>query len=86
MVYLTYLNIYLIYFIRYRKQLLNSEFLALGVSFFLLGLSTVIDILPLPIEKDTFLEDAIKLLGAVTWMIYYVRVADELTTPAKSKQ
>jgi hypothetical protein len=85
MVYLTYLNIYLIYFIRFRKQLLNSDFLALGVSFFLLGLSTVIDILPLPIEKDTFLEDAIKLLGAVTWMIYYVRVADELTTPAKTR-
>lgn len=78
MVYLTYLNIYMIYFIRFRKQLLNSDFIVLGIAFFFLGLSTVIDILPLPIEKDTFLEDAIKLLGAITWLIYFVRVADEV--------
>ena len=78
MVYLTYLNIYMIYFIRFRRQLLNSDFIVLGISFFLLGLSTIIDILPLPIEKDTFLEDAIKLLGAITWLIYFVRTADEV--------
>ncbi|MBK7681069.1 MAG: hypothetical protein IPJ26_00640 [Bacteroidetes bacterium] len=78
MVYLTYLNIYMIYFIRFRRQLLNSDFIVLGIAFFLLGLSTIIDILPLPIEKDTFLEDAIKLLGAITWLIYFVRTADEV--------
>jgi hypothetical protein len=78
MVYLTYLNIYMIYFIRFRRQLLNSDFIVLGISFFFLGLSTIIDILPLPIEKDTFLEDAIKLLGAITWLIYFVRTADEV--------
>lgn len=80
MVYITYLNIYLIYFIRFRKQLLNSDFIVLGLAFFFLGLSTVIDILPLPMEKDTFLEDAIKLLGAVTWLVYYLRSSDELVT------
>ncbi|HAD10880.1 MAG TPA: hypothetical protein DCF33_00430 [Saprospirales bacterium] len=79
MVYLTYMNIYLIYFIRYRNQLLNSDFIALAIAFFFLGLSTVIDLLPLPIEKDTFLEDAMKLLGAVSWLVYYVRTADELS-------
>lgn len=82
MVYLTYLNIYLIYFIRFRKQLLNSDFIALGIAFFFLGLSTIIDLLPLPMEKDTFLEDAMKLLGAVSWLIYYLRVSDELTKKA----
>ncbi len=86
MVYITYLNLYLIYFIRYRRQLLNSDFIALGVSFFLLGLSTIIDLLPLPLPKDTFLEDAIKLLGAVTWMVYYIRTATELQQhPARSE-
>lgn len=79
MVYLTYMNIYMIYFIRYRNQLLNSDFVALGLAFFFLGLSTVIDLLPLPLEKDTFLEDAMKLLGAVSWLVYYVRTADELS-------
>lgn len=86
MVYITYLNIYLIYFIRFRRQLLNSDFIALGVSFFLLGLSTVIDLLPLPMPKDTFLEDAIKLLGAVTWMVYYVRTATELSVFGSDKR
>ncbi len=85
MVYITYLNIYLIYFIRYRKQLLHSDFIALGVAFFLLGLSTIIDLLPLPMPKDTFLEDAIKLMGAVTWMVYYIRTSTELShTSGKS--
>jgi hypothetical protein len=79
MVYLTYINIYLIYFIRYKRELLNSDFMALGLAFFLLGLSTIIDLLPLPMPKDTFLEDAIKLLGAVTWLVYYTRTATELS-------
>lgn len=79
MVYLTYINIYLIYFIRYKRQLLNSDFLVLGLAFFLLGLSTIIDLLPLPMPKDTFLEDAIKLLGAVTWLVYYTRTSTELS-------
>lgn len=79
MVYLTYVNVYLIYGIRFRRQLLQSDFLALGLAFFLLGLSTIIDLLPLPLPKDTFLEDAIKLLGAVTWLVYYTRTASALS-------
>ncbi len=77
MIYLTYLNIYLIYFIRFRRQILNSDFIALLLAFFFLGLSTVIDLLPLPIEKDTFLEDAMKLLGAVSWLVYFVRTVND---------
>lgn len=79
MVYLTYVNVYLIYGIRFRRQLLQSDFLALVLAFFLLGLSTIIDLLPLPLPKDTFLEDAIKLLGAVTWLVYYTRTASALS-------
>jgi hypothetical protein len=78
MVYLTYMNIYLLYFIRFRKLLLNSDFLVLGLAFFFLGLSTIIDLLPLPIPKDTFLEDAIKLFGISTWFIYYFRTGNEI--------
>lgn len=84
MIYLTYLNIYLIYFIRFRRLLLNSDFIALALAFFFLGLSTIIDILPLPIEKDTFLEDAMKLLGTVSWLIYFVRTSDDLVTGESS--
>jgi hypothetical protein len=78
MVYLTYINIYVIYFIRFRKLLLNSDYLVLGLAFFFLGLSTIIDLLPLPIPKDTFLEDAIKLFGVTTWFIYFFRTGNEI--------
>lgn len=77
-VYLTYMNIFLIYFIYFRKRLLASEFTILALAFFFLGLSTIIDVLPLPIPKDTFLEDAIKLFGIVTWFIYYFRTGNEV--------
>ena len=79
MVYLTYMNIYIIYFLRYRRQLMQTDYMALAVAFFFLGLSTVIDVLPLPIEKDTFLEDAMKLLGIVSWTVYYVRTVDQFS-------
>lgn len=78
MVYITYLNIYLIYFIRFRKKILRSEFITLILSFIFLGLSTVIDLLPLPIPKDTFLEDALKLFGTVSWFVYYFRTSNEV--------
>ena len=77
-VYLTYMNIFLLYFIYFRKRLLASEFTVLGLAFFFLGVSTIIDVLPLPIPKDTFLEDAIKLFGIVTWFIYYFRTGNEV--------
>lgn len=78
MVYITYINIYLIYFIRFRKKILKSEFITLIIAFLFLGLSTIIDLLPLPIPKDTFLEDALKLFGTVSWFVYYFRTSNEV--------
>lgn len=78
MVYVTYLNIFLLYFLRFRNRILRSEYIVYVLAFFFLGLSTIIDILPLPIEKDTFLEDAIKLVGIVSWFIYFFRTGNEI--------
>jgi hypothetical protein len=75
---LTYVNIYLIYGIRFRKHLQNTEFVILGLAFCFLGLSTAIKLLPLPIPQDTFLKDSFKLFGAVTWLIYYFRTSNEV--------
>ena len=75
---ITYINIFIIYIILFRARILQSEFIALGLAFFCLGLSTVIDLLPLPIEKDTFLEDAIKLFGVVSWFIYFYRYSRQV--------
>jgi hypothetical protein len=69
----TYVNIFVIYLILFRRKILSTDFIVLLLAFFLLGLSTVIDLLPLPLEKDSFLEDAIKLFGVVSWFIYFWR-------------
>ncbi len=69
----TYINIFIIYLILFRRKILKTEFLVLALGFFFLGMSTIIDLLPLPMEKDTFLEDAIKLFGVVSWLIYFYR-------------
>jgi hypothetical protein len=57
---------------------LSGDFLALGLAFVFLGLSALIKLFPLPIPQDTFLKDAFKLFGSVTWLIYYFRTANEM--------
>lgn len=75
---LTYINIFIIYIILFWRKILSTEFIILLSAFFLLGLSTVIDLLPLPLEKDSFLEDAIKLFGIVSWFIYFCRYCRQM--------
>ena len=70
---LTYINLFIIFLILFRRKILSGEFLILGLAFFFIGMAKISDLLPLPIKKDTFLEDAIKLFGIVSWFIYYYR-------------
>ena len=75
---LTYFNIILLWGIRFRKRMLQSDFLVLGLAFFFLGMSTIIKLVPLPIPQDTFMKDAFKLFGSVTWFIYFFRTGNEI--------
>ena len=77
---LTYINLFIIYVILFRKKIWSSEFLILGLGFFFIGLAKVSDLIPLPIKKDTFLEDSIKLFGIVSWLIYFYRFNRQLLT------
>jgi len=72
-VYLIYLNILAVYLILFRFELQQTEFLILIVAAGLLGISQFVDSLPMPIPEDSFLEDAVKLFGIVTWFTYYMR-------------
>ncbi|MDQ3050087.1 MAG: hypothetical protein M3Q95_04290 [Bacteroidota bacterium] len=72
-VYLIYLNILAAYVVVFRTDILETEFLILGIAFGLLGISQFVDSLPMPIPEDSFLEDAVKLFGIVTWFTYYMR-------------
>ncbi len=72
-VYLIYLNIIAVYMIMFRAELMQTEYLLLGIGSGLLGISQFVDSLPMPIPEDSFLEDAVKLFGIVTWFTYYMR-------------
>jgi len=78
LVYVIYMVIFMTFLLRFGSTLLNTDFAALGLAFFFLGASTLIDLFPLPLPKDTFLEDAVKLLGTVTWLVYFGRTADNI--------
>ena len=75
---LTYFNIYLIFLIRFRKCILNSDFIAFGMAFVFFGLSVLIKHAHLPIPQDTFMKDAFKLFGVVCWFIYFFRTGNEI--------
>lgn len=79
-VFLTYANLILIYLLYYRKQILNTDYIILALAFCFMGLSAISKIFPLPIPKDTFLEDALKLFGIVSWFTYYFRTTNELVS------
>lgn len=72
-VYLIYLNILAVYMIMFRGELMQTEYLILVIAAGLLGISQFVDSLPMPIPEDSFLEDAVKLFGIVTWFTYYMR-------------
>jgi hypothetical protein len=72
-VYIIYMNAIIYYIYAFRNQLLNSEYLVLGTAFGLIGISQFAAVLPMPIPEDSFLEDAIKLFGVMSWFIYYTR-------------
>jgi hypothetical protein len=72
-VYLIYSNAIVFYMVLFRNILLRTEFLILGLSFFMIGTSQFVDLVPMPIPEDSFLEDAVKLFGVVSWLTYYAR-------------
>ena len=72
-VYLIYINILIVYVVLFRSELMDSEYLVLVVGAALIGISQFVDSLPMPIPEDSFLEDAVKLFGIVTWFTYYMR-------------
>lgn len=73
LVYVIYVNIIVFYLVLFRDELLKSEYIILIAASGLIGISQFVDLLPMPIPEDSFLEDAVKLFGIVTWFTYYSR-------------
>ncbi len=77
------------YVVRFRKLILQTDFIFLILAFALFGLSIVIDLLELKIS--ILFEDGSKLFGIVSWFGYFAitcfRVVTQITLqPAEKKE
>ncbi len=72
-VYLLYLNILLVYAVLFRAEIQKSEYIVLVIAAGMIGASQFVDSIPMPLPEDSFLEDAVKLFGIVTWFTYFAR-------------
>ena len=73
-VFVIYSNILLLYALLFRETIFKTDYLILGLAFFLIGGSTFVKRIPMPIPEDTFLEDAVKLFGILCWFTYFLRL------------
>ena len=71
---LVYINLIMIYLIVFWRLILRTEYLLLGFAFGFVGASKAVAFVPMPIPEDSFLEDAVKLFGIVSWFMYYTRL------------
>ncbi|MEP7168782.1 MAG: hypothetical protein ABI855_05375 [Bacteroidota bacterium] len=72
-VFVIYSNILLLYALLFRETIFKTDYVILGLAFFLIGGSTFVKRIPMPIPEDTFLEDAVKLFGIICWFTYFLR-------------
>lgn len=72
-VFVSYAGFVLFYLVRFYSIILKTEYLLLGMALVFFGLSVISDLLP-PHGIDPYLfEDGAKLLGIVSWLVYFFR-------------
>lgn len=60
----------------FRRAILRTEYLLLGLALFLFGLAVAFDaFLPVPVGDPYLVEDGTKFAGIVTWLVYFTRVS-----------
>lgn len=79
-VFLVYAILIFSYLLKFKQTIQNTEFLPLILAFAFFGLSVVVDssLIPIPQswlknEGQHLLEDGAKLIGIVSWYIYFVK-------------
>lgn len=80
-IYLIYVSFLIFYIMKFKRVIVNTEFLPLLLAFFFFGFSVLVDKDLIPIsqywlenEGVYLLEDGAKLLGIISWFIYFTRV------------
>ena len=75
MVFVIYAGILIFYLIRFSSVILETEYVLLGMALFFCGISIVVDWLQSRGIDLHLLEDGAKLVGIVSWLAYFYRVA-----------
>ena len=74
-VFFIYLLMLLVYLIVFRKKIMATDFILLGLSLMCFAMSAIIDEIFVVHFRGKFLvEDGFKLLGILTWTAYFTRV------------
>lgn len=73
-VYVGYLSAVLLGIVKFKKLILQTDWIIWCFAFLFFSLSILIDILE-PFENSIFLEDGFKFLGIASWLSYFVSVS-----------
>lgn len=77
--YLTYAILTIVYFRLFYRTILKSPFVLLLLAFGFLGLSVIIDLLPVPGSINRYIfEDGFKMMGIISWMAYTFKTGKRL--------
>jgi len=69
-----YAVLVLFFLFRYYALILTTEYLLLGMAIAFFGFSVIVDLLRPQGINRYFLEDGAKLIGIITWLVYFFRV------------
>jgi len=72
--YLGYAGLVLLYFVRFGRAILKTEYVLLGMALVFFGTSILLDVLEPPGLDIYLFEDAAKLAGILCWLAYFFRV------------
>jgi hypothetical protein len=75
LVYGVYLGLVLIYLIRFRHVILETEYPLFGLALIALSLSVTMDFCPLPGDSPYLVHEGMKFIGIVSWLIYFTRLS-----------
>jgi hypothetical protein len=88
LVFAIYGGLVLVFLFRFRRMILDTDFVLLVAAFGFFALSVLVDLFVTPEEFTVFglpgrhlIEDGLKLLGIATWATYFVRTSIQKIGP-----
>lgn len=86
MIYTSYLVLILLYLGVFRSTILDTNFVLFGMALMFFGFSIFVDFLEIPWQYGNLLEDSAKMVGIISWLVYFFRTgAATLLDPFSQK-